>query len=161
MPRRDLNQLPDDAFLWIFPIAPPLDEAKEARVLRRIDDFLADWSAHGSPIDGARDLIEGTFLIVAADPDCEKCGSSIDALFRTVRQLEQELGVAMMDPNRIFVRHGDGRVGAMTRAEFRDRGDAHTIVFDTTAQTLGELRSGGWERRAELSWHRDLLRKAV
>jgi hypothetical protein len=48
----------------------------------------------------------------------------------------------------------------MTRAEFRERGDAHTIVFDTTAQTLGELRNGGWERKAELSWHRDLLRKA-
>ena len=161
MPRRDLNQLPDEAFLWIFPVAPQLDENKEARLVRRVDEFLANWSAHGSPISGARDVIEGTFLVVAADPNCERCGSSIDALFRTVRQLEHELGVSMMDPNRIFFRHGDGRIDSMTRSEFRERGDAHTIVFDTTAQTLGELRSGGWERKAELSWHRDLLRKAV
>jgi len=160
MPRRDLNQLPDDAYLWIFGIAPALDEQKEARLLRRVDEFLADWAAHGSPITGARDVVEGAFLVVAADPNCERCGSSIDALFRTVRGLEQELGVSMMDPNRIFFRHGDGRIDSMPRAEFRDRADAHTIVFDTTAQTLGEYRNSGWERRAELSWHRDLLRKA-
>lgn len=161
MPGRDLNQLPDDANLWIFGIAPALDERKEAQLVRRIDEFLAQWKAHGAPITGGRDVIEGTFLVVAADPSCEKCGSSIDALFRTVRQLERELGVSMTDANRVFFRHGDGRVDSMSRAEFRDRGDAHTIVFDTTAQTLGELRNGGWERRAELSWHRDLLRTAV
>ena len=161
MPRRDLNQLPDESYLWMFGIAPALDETKEARLVQRIDEFLANWKAHGTPIDGARDVIEGTFLAVAADPSSERCGSSIDALFRTVRELERDLGVSMIDPDRVFFRHGDGRVDSMTRAEFRDRGDAHTIVFDTTAQTLGELRSGGWERKAELSWHRQLLRKAV
>ena len=161
MPRRDLNQLPDEAFAWVFGITPPLDESKEARLLRRVDDFLANWSAHGSPINGARDVIEGSFLLIAADPDCERCGSSIDAIFRLVRQIERELGVSMMDPNRIFYRHGDGRIGSMTRADFRERGDAHTIVFDTTAPTLGDVRNGGWERKAELSWHRDLVRKAV
>lgn len=160
MPRRHLNDLPDDAYLWIFGISPPLDEAKEAQLLRRVDDFLANWAAHGTPIDSGRDVIEGAFLLIAADPRCERSGCSIDGLFRSLRQLEQELGVSMLDANRIFFRNGGGRVDAMTRAEFRERGDAHTMVFDTTAQTLGEVRTGGWERRAELSWHRDLLRKA-
>lgn len=161
MPRRDLNGLPYDSNCWVFGITPPLDEKKEATLVRRIDEFLANWSAHGSPIDAGRDVIEGTFLVVAADPNCERCGSSIDALFRTVQQIERELGVAMMDPTRIFFRHGDGRIDSMPRAQFREQGDAHTIVFDTTAHTLGEIRSGGFERKAELSWHRDLLRKAV
>ncbi len=157
MPRRDLKQLSDDAYAWLFGITPSLDEAKEARLLQVVDSFLEQWAAHGTPIDSARDVIEGSFLLIAADNRSERSGCSIDRLFGTLRQLEHDLGVRILDGNRIFFRRGDGRVEAMTRAEFREKGDAHTIVFDTTAETVGEIRNGGWERRAERSWHRELL----
>lgn len=161
MPRQDMSKLSNDAHAWIFGITPSLDEAGRAKLLRRVDSFLDEWVAHGNPIDSARDVIEGTFLVIAADSRSERSGCSIDRLFGSLRQLEQELGVKILDANRIFFRHGDGRVDAMTRAEFREKGDAHTIVFDTTAETVGEIRNGGWERRAEFSWHRDLLRKST
>ena len=34
---------------------------------------------------------------------------------------------------------------------------ADTIVFDTLAERLGDVRSGRWERRAGDSWHARLL----
>jgi hypothetical protein len=157
MPRRDLKQLSDEAYIWIFGISPALDRAKETKLLERVDDFLTGWAAHGQPIESARELRDGMFLIIAAEKTSERSGCSIDRLFGTLRQLERELGVSILDANRVFFRHGDGRVDAMSRSEFREKGDAHTIVFDTTAQALGEIRSGAWERRAEDSWHRDLL----
>src|SRR6185295_8596288 len=135
MPRRDLNELSDDAYIWIFGISPALDEAGEVKLLHRVDEFLDRWAAHGQPITAGRDLIEGMFLVVAADRQSERSGCSIDRLFGTLRQLEQDLRVSILDANRVFFRHGDGRPDAMTRAEFREKGDAHTIVFDTTAET--------------------------
>ena len=159
MPRRDLKQLSDDAYIWIFGVSPALDEAGEVKMLQRVDAFLDKWAAHGAPIDSARDLIEGTFLVIAAAKTSERSGCSIDRLFGTLRQLESDLGVAILDANRVFFRHGDGRVDSMTRSEFRDKAEAHTTVFDTTAETLREVRSGIWERRAEDSWHRELLRR--
>ncbi|HEX9162104.1 MAG TPA: hypothetical protein VF980_10400 [Thermoanaerobaculia bacterium] len=159
MPRRDLKQLSDEAYIWIFGISPALDEAGTATLLRRVDAFLDNWAAHGTPIESARDLREGSLLIIAAESTSERSGCSIDRLFGTLRQLEDELHVKILDPNRVFFRHGDGRVDAMSRAEFREKGDPHTVVFDTTAQTLSEVRGGSWERRAELSWHRELLKK--
>ena len=158
MPQTRIENLPDDARVWVFGISPALDAANEARFLQRIDTFLADWAAHGNPITSSRDLIEGSFLVIGVDHDAETSGCSIDRMFGTLRQLESELGVQILDPNRVFVRHGDGHVDALTRAEFRERGDAHTIVFDTIAERLGEIRSGRWERRAETSWHRRLLK---
>jgi len=157
MPQTRIENLPDDARVWIFGISPALDEAKQTRFLQRIDAFLAEWAAHGNPITSARGLAEGSFLIIGVDHDAETSGCSIDRMFGTLRQLESELGVQILDPNRVFVRHGDGHVDAISRADFRDRGDAHTIVFDTIAERLGEIRSGRWERRAEQSWHRQLL----
>lgn len=159
MPRRDLKQLSDDAYIWIFGISPALDEAGEVKMLRRVDAFLEQWAAHGAPIESARDLIEGSFLVIAAEKTSERSGCSIDRLFGTLRTLESELGVAILDANRVFFRHGDGRAGAMSRSEFRDKADAHTIVFDTTVESLREIRTDAWERRAEDSWHRDLLKK--
>jgi len=158
MPQTAIANLPDDARVWVFGISPALDEAKSALVLNRIDAFLAEWAAHGQPITSSRDLIEGSFLVIAVDHDAETSGCSIDRMFGTLRQLESELGVQILDPNRVFFRHGDGRVDAITRADFRDRADAHTVVFDTIAERLGEIRSGRWERPAEKSWHRQLLR---
>ena len=159
MPRRDLKQLSDDAYIWIFGISPALDEGREVKLLQKVDAFLEKWAAHGAPIESARDVIEGSFLVIAAEKTSERSGCSIDRLFGTLKQLEADLGVAILDANRVFFRHGDGRVDAMSRAEFRDKADAHTIVFDTTAESLRDIRTDAWERRAEESWHRSLLKK--
>lgn len=159
MPRRDLKQLSDDAYIWIFGISPALNEAGQMKMLQKVDAFLDQWAAHGAPIESGRDLIEGQFLVIAAEKTSERSGCSIDRLFGTLRQLEGDLGVAILDANRVFFRHGDGRAGSMTRSEFRDKADAHTVVFDTTAESLREIRTGAWERQAGDSWHRDLLRK--
>ncbi len=161
MPRRDLKQLSDDAYIWIFGISPALDEAGEARVLERVDSFLEHWAAHGNPIESGRALTERMFLLIAASKTSERSGCSIDRLFGTLQQLESELGVSMLDANRVFFRHGDGRADSMSRAEFRQKADPHTIVFDTTAEVLREVRDGSWERRAADSWHRELLKQTV
>lgn len=161
MPRIALSSLPDEARIWIFGISPALDEPRQARLLAEVDRFLDEWAAHGQPITSARELREGSFLIVGVDRASETSGCSIDRMFGTLQKLERELGVAILDSGRVFVRHGDGRPDALSRPDFRERADPHTTVFDTTAESLGEVRSGRWERHAEDSWHRDLLRPAA
>jgi len=157
MPQTSMNNLPDDARVWVFGISPALDTEKSRTLLARIDTFLAQWAAHNVPITSSRDLIEGSFLVIGVDHDAETSGCSIDRMFGTLKQLESELAVKILDPNRIFVRHGDGHVDAISRPDFRARADMHTVVFDTIVERLGEIRSGRWERAAEKSWHRQLL----
>jgi hypothetical protein len=160
MPRTDIDRLPDDSRIWIFPISPSLDDVKRQRLLDDADRFLDQWAAHNVPIRSAREVVEGSFLIVAVDRDAETSGCSIDRMYGLLQQLERELGVKILDPNRVFYRHADGRVHAISREEFRRNGDQHTIVFDTLAERLGDIRSGRWIRRAEDSWHARLLTQA-
>lgn len=154
--RVPIEQLGNNAHVWIFGISPALDAQKQAVVLRQVDAFLDDWAAHGTPIRGARDLREGSFLVIAADENREKSGCSIDRMFGTLKQLERELGVQILDSNRIFFRDADG-VRAVARNEFRSAANAETPVFDVTAEHLGDVRTGAWERPARDSWHRQLL----
>ena len=161
MPLIDITQLPDPSRSWVFGISPALDEQKQQRFLAVIDSFLEQWSAHGHPIRAGRDLLEGMFLVIAVDKDAETSGCSIDRMFGTLQAAERDLGVSILDSGRIFFRHGDGRPDALPRATFREKADAHTIVFDTMADQLGQIRSGAWEKHAAESWHRSLLRTAV
>ncbi len=161
MTRTALENLEDDAYVWIFGVSPAVSGSSGAQLLRRVDEFLDGWTAHNEPVLAGREFRDGSFLVIAAAPQSERSGCSIDRMFGTLQSLERDLGVKILDPNRVFFRHGDGRVDAITRAEFRERGDPHTIVFDTTVERLGDVRGGKWERKAEESWHRELLKKAV
>ncbi len=154
--RVNIDQLSDNAHIWIFGISPALDEAGQRTLLRDVDAFLDAWAAHNVPIRGARELREGSFLIIAADEKREKSGCSIDRMFSTLRRLEGELGVSILDSTRVFVRE-NGHVRAVGRADFGRIADAETPVFDVTAEALGAVRTGAWERRAGDSWHRQLL----
>ena len=154
--RLDIEQLGNNAHVWIFGISPALDAEQGALLLRQVDAFLDQWASHGTPIRAARELREGSFLIIAADEASERSGCSIDRMFGTLRQLERDLNVQILDSNRIFLRH-DGRIRALPRQEFPKAADASTMVFDVLAEQLGAVRTGSWERPAAESWHRHLL----
>ena len=154
--RVNIDQLSNDAHVWIFGISPALDARQSDVLLGQIDAFLDQWAAHGTPIRAARELREGSFLVIAADENCERSGCSIDRMFGTLKNLERELQVQILDSNRIFLREG-ASVRAVARPEFRNAANSDTPVFDVTAERLGEIRSGAWERRAGDSWHARLL----
>jgi hypothetical protein len=154
--RVPIDQLSNDAHVWIFGISPSLDAAQGETLLQHVDAFLDKWASHGTPIRGARELREGSFLVVAADEHSERSGCSIDRMFGTLKDLERELHVMILDSGRVFLREGQS-VKAVGRGEFRASANADTPVFDTTAERLGDVRSGAWERPAAASWHRHLL----
>ncbi|HEX6037301.1 hypothetical protein, partial [Longimicrobium sp.] len=159
MPAVSFDQLPDDARLWVFAAARPLDDTQQADLLAHVDDFIARWAAHGSPVVGGRELRHGRFLLVGADERATGVsGCSIDTLFRSLGELEAQTGVPLRDSSLVFWRGADGQIQAEPRASFRQRVsagevDADTTVFDNTVGTVGDVRGGRWELPMRASWH--------
>ncbi|HST63253.1 MAG TPA: hypothetical protein VLK84_31370 [Longimicrobium sp.] len=159
MPAVPFDQLPDDARLWVFAAARPLDEAQQAALLGHVDAFIHRWAAHGAPVVGGRELRHGRFLLVGADERATGVsGCSIDTLFRTLGELETETGVPLRDSSLVFWRDAAGEVQSAPRPAFRERVragevDADTPVFDNTVGSVGDLRGGQWERAMRESWH--------
>jgi hypothetical protein len=162
MPRVEFQQLPDDARVWVFGSVRPLNEAQCARLLAIVDDYLDQWHAHGAPLASSREWTEQHFLTIGVDERAAGAsGCSIDALYRTLQQLERELGVSLVGGGRVFYRTRNGEVHAVDREEFfglAERGaiTGTTPVFDTTVTTLGEWRKR-FEGPAAESWHGQLL----
>jgi len=158
VPRVDFDQLPDHGRLWVFPATRDLSDAEASTCLAAVDEFLAQWAAHGSPLRSARELRERRFLLVGVDVDAEApSGCSIDALVNRLRALGAELDVGLIDHAPVWFLEG-GSVRTVPRSEFRKMADAGEVgpatrVFDTTLTTVRQLRHGALERPAEQTWH--------
>jgi len=156
MPIVRFEALPDSARVWVFASDRPLAGATADTLFGAVDEFLADWKAHGVPLRCARDWRDGRFLAIGVDVTAENAsGCSIDGLFRTLQKLEREIGSRLVGGGRVFYRTKSG-IETATRDEFAERireGEvAHeTPVFDTSVSGAAEWRTK-FERPAGQAW---------
>lgn len=162
MPVIPFHQLPDDARLWVFAASDRITGERASRLLSAVDEWLADWKAHGEPLTCARDWQNDRFLAIGVDQSTAGAsGCSIDALFHVLQDLQGALGTSLLGGGRVFFTNREGQVESTTRLEFADRAakglvDADTVVFDTSLTSAAAYRTA-FQRRAADSWHRDLL----
>jgi hypothetical protein len=158
MPRIPFDDMPDHARLWVFATDRPLGGSDQETLLEVADGFLDGWAAHGAPLTCARELAHDRFLFIAVDEQAAGVsGCSIDALVRSLKTLEQQLDLALIDHSPVSYRH-NGSIRRVSRGEFselvsRRAVTLETTVFDNTIATVGELRSGKWEVSAGDAWH--------
>jgi hypothetical protein len=161
MPRVSFDSLPDDARVWVFGAASGITGPPSEQLLAAVDDFLAQWNAHGSPLVCGRDWRDDRFLAVGVDQSTAGAsGCSIDGLFRTLARLEPVLGTTMLGGGRVYYRDADGRVNATTRSAFNQlvaegRIGPDTPVFDTALTSASAWRAE-FERPMRASWHAQL-----
>ena len=162
MPQVSFDSLPDDARVWVFGAANELTAPASDRLLAAVDEFLAQWNAHGSPLRCGREWREGRFLAIGVDQSTAGAsGCSIDGLFRTLGRVEPELGTSLLGGGRLYYRGDDGRVNAATRKRFTElagegRIGPDTPTFDTSITTASAWRQE-FERPVRESWHAQLI----
>ena len=162
MPHVSFDSLPGDARVWVFGAANELTAPASNRLLAAVDEFLAQWNAHGSPLRCGREWREDRFLAIGVDQSTAGAsGCSIDGLFRTLARLEPELGTSLLGGSRVYYRGDDGRVNAATRKAFGElaregRIGPDTPTFDTSITTASAWRQE-FERPVRESWHAQLI----
>lgn len=165
MPLTTFDKLPDDARVWVFGVAAPVDDIDAAKLLAAVDAYLVTWKAHGHPLTAARQWRDERFLAIGVDQRTEGAsGCSIDGLFRTLQDLERAVGSSMVGGGLVFFRGPGDLVCALRREDFealarRGGADGDTPVFDMTITTAGDYRAR-FEVPASSSWHKSLLPKA-
>lgn len=162
MPQVSFDSLPGDARVWVFGAANELTGPASDRLLGAVDEFLAQWNAHGSPLRCAREWREDRFLAIGVDQSTAGAsGCSIDGLFRSLARLEPDLGTSLLGGGRVYYRGGDGRVNAATRKAFSELAregqiGPDTPTFDTSITTASAWREA-FERPVRESWHAQLI----
>ena len=117
------EDFPDSARVWVYGSDRALGDSAERDLLAEVDNYLTNWTAHGSPLSAARNWRDGRFLTIAVDQEqAGASGCSIDELFRALKSLEWKLGASIVTSGLIFYRGRDGKIRSVTREEFADLG---------------------------------------
>lgn len=150
------DDLPADARVWIYQASRPLGSDEIMHLLPQLARFAEDWTSHGRALQASAEILHQQFLVIGLDEGVAGAsGCSIDASVRFVAQLEQLLGVELLDKSRLAFMIS-GAVRLMTRQELKAAVtsgllEPHTFYFDNTLGTKGELATG-WPRPAGQTW---------
>ena len=150
------NQLPPTARVWIYQASRPLTAAEVTAALPLLARFAEEWTSHGRSLLASAEFRHQQFLVVGLDEGVAGAsGCSIDASVRFVAQLEQQLGVELLEKSRLAFLQPHS-VQILTRPELKMAIAAATLTadtpyFDNTVATKGELDTG-WPRPAGQTW---------
>ena len=154
----EFSQMPDDTRLWVYAFDRELSSDDVGGISEIMRAFLPSWVSDGTSVTGAYMVAENRFLLVAGYCGDGIGGCSTDSSVRVVQEIEQALRANAFDRSLVFFRNGGGKVVAVSRLDFQElvkqkHVSPETLVFDTTVQSLGDLRADRFETAYEKSWH--------
>jgi hypothetical protein len=150
------DHLPPHARVWIYQASRPLSEEEIMSLLPRLAAFAEEWTSHGRQLAASAQFLHRQFLVLGLDEAVAGAsGCSIDASVRFVQELEQGLGVELLEKSRMAFL-ADGQLQLLNRRELRAAvasGEitADTPYFNNTLTTKQELITN-WPLAAGQTW---------
>lgn len=146
--------------VWIYQCNRFLQEEEIRRVEQILEEFVAQWTAHGSQLAGSYEIRYGLFIVLMVDEEqAMVTGCSIDKSVHLLKKIEQELGVSLFDRLVIAYRnHSGDAIQLASSDDFRGlltEGGVNpdtTIVFNNMVTSANELDTK-WEVPLKDSWH--------
>lgn len=150
------DQLPPKARVWIYQASRPLSGPEIVSVMPDLARFAEEWTSHGRSLLASAEFLHQHFLVIGLDEDvADASGCSIDASVRFVGQLEQRLGVTLLEKSRLAFLQA-GAVQTVKHTELKAAVTAGTVLpdtfyFDNTVATKAELDTR-WPCPAAQTW---------
>lgn len=144
--------------VWIYQADRFLTETEVADIDLLLQDFVAQWTAHGSALAGRAAIRYNLFLVLEVDEaQAGVTGCSIDKSVHFIKGLEQQFSVGFFDRMKVAFKGNQGNVQLLARSEFAGlvtKGEVNdeTIVFNNLIQSSEELDTQ-WEIPFKDSWH--------
>ncbi|ADF53060.1 MAG: ABC transporter ATPase [Zunongwangia sp.] len=155
------ESLPEDSRVWIYQSNRSFTDEELVEIKQKLDEFLTQWTVHGSNLKAGYDIKYKRFITIALDQEVNAAsGCSIDASVRFIQSLEQQYNVDLLDKMNVSFKQGEF-VAYKTLTDFRKMAknksvSPNTIVFNNLVNNKAEYLSD-WEVPASDSWHKRFM----
>lgn len=152
----DFDKLSKNSRLWIYQADRKLTALEQKKCLDQLEAFLNQWAAHGNDLMASGIIKHDYFLIISTDESFNMAsGCSIDTQVRFVQQLSSNLGVDFFQRTNIaFLINNEVELVPLSQIKSEVENGrilAHTLFFDNTIQTKGQLKNN-WCVEAGKTW---------
>ena len=143
--------------VWIYQSNRQFTTAETKAIQQQLNNFTAQWKAHGHPLQAKALLPYQFFIVFVVDESASNVtGCSIDTSVKIIKEIETTYGVDLFNRFNMAYKIND-EVHVMNKEDFETlitikKIDAHTIVFNNMVQTLQEFEQK-WEVPMAESWH--------
>jgi hypothetical protein len=150
-----INELPGNARVWIYQADRLLTTDEQAFLAESSLQFVAQWAAHGTPLTGTAQVLNGYFLVIGVDEaQAEASGCSIDKSVNFVKALGQKLNVDFFNRLNIAVETESINLVPLSQFETEIANGtitANTFVYDNTVTSAADFNNR-WHTEAQNTW---------
>ena len=157
----EFKNLPDESRVWIYQSNRKLSDEEVAIIIPKTEEFLRQWTAHGSDLEAAFEVKYNRFIVFGLNQEnASASGCSIDASVRFIQTLEKEFDLDLLDKMNVTFYNGEF-IAHKSLSDFRKMAKArsvspNTVVFNNLVNTKEEYIEN-WEVPAKESWHNRFL----
>ena len=157
----DTKSLSSEARVWIYQAGKRLTENEKKEILRRANDFVRNWSTHGTVLKANAQILYDVFLVLSADEnDVEASGCSIDKSLRFIKQLEHDFQISLLDRQTIAMLK-DSEVHLLDLSTFKTQINTgkigkDSIIFNNLVNTIHQMETN-WKIPVSKSWLKKYL----
>ena len=157
----DFNDLPETSRVWVYQANRSFSEEEITELRSLLDEFITQWTAHGSQLKAGYDLPYNRFIVIALDQSqASASGCSIDASVRFIQALEEKFKVELLDKMNVSYKQGEF-IAYKSLQDFRKMAkekavSGNTIVFNNLVTNKHEYLHH-WEVPASESWHKRFM----
>ena len=151
------DNLPEESRIWIYQSNRKFSDEEVSEIEKLLEEFLNNWSAHGSALEASFTIKYSRFIIIAINQEVHQAtGCSIDSSVAFIQSLEQKYSVDLLDKMNVSFKQGEF-ITYKPLLDFKklakDRSvSENTIVFNNLVNTIAEMKES-WEVPASDSWH--------
>ena len=152
--------LADDSRIWIFQANRKFSTEEKEIINSKLNNFIADWNAHGAELLADFELPYDQFIVVGVDENqATASGCSIDKLTKIVREIDADYSFDLL--NRMLVSYeNEEEVFIEKLPTFKQKvkeGEIKNVkVFNNGISSLNDFKNN-WLLPIEESWAKTLL----
>jgi hypothetical protein len=139
------DQLPDSSRVWVYVSARKFTAAEQALIHSSLTSFCEQWGTHGKVMPTSYTILDEQLIVLGVDESqLGASGCSIDSSVRALQNLEQQLGVNLVDQGKLTLRDQAGQLKVLPALGIKSRvssGEIHPDleVIQPHIQTKGNL----------------------
>lgn len=146
----------DHSRVWIYQSNRLFSLSEALQIEQHLENFLANWKAHGVPVKGFATLFFGQFIILMADEtDVHVSGCSTDSSVHFIKEIERLYQVQLFDRQLLgFVIKDKIQVLPLNQIDYALKNrfiNGDTLYFNNTVLTKKEM-SDNWLIPVKQSW---------
>ncbi len=146
----------DNSRVWVYQSSRLFSLGEAFEIEKMLEEFVASWQSHGTPVKGYANLFYGHFVVMMADETATSVsGCSTDSSVQVIKRMEQLFNVKMFDRlNLAFLVKGKVELLPLSQLQYAVDNNfitADTIYFNNTVLTKEELVKN-WLLPVQKSW---------